>query len=281
MGSGGAIAMIPARMGSTRFPGKALACDTGKPMVVHVCERAQLAESVSRVVVAAEDQEIVDKVREYGFEGVLTGEHPNGTSRLAEASKILGLKSKQIVVNVQGDEPEIGAEVIDGAIKAIDPRPLWDIGAAPGYLDEIWCGEFRGETTYGVGTVASLIESDDDFVNPNVVKVVTGMIAPDHGIARALYFSRAPIPVDRDGVGESDGVVRAPRLKHVGIYAYPVSLLDEYISMESTGLERSESLEQLRWLEHGCPVSVAIRDSKHVGIDTPEQYRAFVERCGE
>jgi len=256
MGSDQAIAIIPARMGSTRFPGKALASETGTPLVVHVCERAAQAESVSRVVVATDSEEIADAVRPHGFEAVMTGEHPNGTSRLAEASERLGLKKKQVVVNVQGDEPEIEPAVIDGAVMAGSLETICD-----------WRPDL-GAMTPAVGTVATPIE---DVSNPNEVKVVLGRIEPDSGVAPALYFSRAPIPFDRDGAG-------ARRFRHVGIYAYTVGALRRYMRLESTPLERAESLEQLRWLEHGFPIAVAIRPSSGSGIDTPEQYAAFVER---
>lgn len=255
-----AVAIIPARMGSTRFPAKALAADTGKPMVVHVCEQASRAESVDRVVVATDSQEIIDAVAAHGYEAVMTStEHTNGSSRLAEASEILKLKGVQWIVNVQGDEPEIEPESIDAAIRA------------PGLIGELPRSRF---VPYGpsVGTVASPIADPADFRNPNVVKAVVGILEADIGVGNALYFSRSAIPYSRD-----DAVGNLP-LRHVGIYSYTVAALRHYLSWDPTPLERTESLEQLRWLERGHAIAVAVRASSHSGIDTPEQYRSFVER---
>ncbi len=263
-----AVAIIPARMGSTRFPAKALADETGKPLVVHVCEQAAKAGSVSRVVVATDDQRIRAAVEAHAFEALMTSpEHPNGTSRLAQAATLLKLKAHQIVVNVQGDEPEIEPEVIDGAVAALGASTAIDRTA-----DRTAGG---GERFQWVGTVASPIEREEDAENPNVVKVVLGALEADLCVAQGLYFSRAKIPYSRDQT-ETAGYFR-----HVGIYAYPVSALNAYLTLEETPLERVERLEQLRWLEHGCPIAVAIRASAHTGIDTPEQYRAFVERWNQ
>lgn len=246
-----AVAIIPARMGSTRFPGKALADETGKPMVVHVCEQASKANSVQRVVVATDSQEIIDTVGAHGFEAVMTStEHANGTSRLGEACKILGLADDEMVINVQGDEPEIEPAVIDAAEHAAM------------FAEEI-----------GVGTVVSPISSDEEFKNPNVVKAVLGdgICAPSIPVCNAIYFSRSPIPYPRS-------TPALPAYRHVGIYAYTVASIRAYLGLAPGNLEQTESLEQLRWLEHGCGIQAAIVESSHSGIDTPEQYRAFVDR---
>jgi len=254
-----AIAIIPARLGSTRFPGKVLASETGKPMVVHVCERATHAESVASVVVATDSHEIRKAVEAHGFEAVMTSaEHENGTSRLAEAARTMGLKGRQEIVNVQGDEPEISPEIIDAALLSIErigPPDRTSIVQTP-----------------RLGTVATPLGDDEEASNPNLVKVVTGLIEPDFGVGRALYFSRAPIPHARDGDASA-----AP-LRHVGIYAYDAFSLESYVALPPTPLEQCEKLEQLRWLEHGLPIAVAIRRCSHHGIDTAEQYAAFVER---
>ncbi len=255
-----AIAIIPARLGSTRFPGKALADETGKPMVVHVCERTERAESVANVVVATDSTEIVNAVESHGFDAVMTSaEHENGTSRLAEAAKVLGLKDQQPIVNVQGDEPEIDPEVIDASLIAVGQHIL------PGKLNTMY-------RIAQLGTVATRISETDDAADPNIVKVALGLIEPDLAVARALYFSRASIPYDRDGTNS------APAFRHVGIYAYDVFSLERYVNLPPTPLEECEKLEQLRWLEHGLPIAVAVRRCSHQGIDTPEQYAAFVER---
>lgn len=241
-----AVVLIPARLGSVRFPRKVLADRTGRPLIQHVYEGA--ARSGARVVVATDAQEIVDAVALFGGNSVLTGaHHENGTSRLAEAAQRLGLADGQVVVNVQGDEPEIEPEVIDACVEAL----LHDEG-------------------FAMGTVAAPIHDEAEWRSPSVVKVVTGRI--EGGIGRALYFSRAAIPFDRDGAQTG------PRLRHVGIYAYRVGFLRRYAAMTPTPLETVERLEQLRVLEHAESIGVAVRDVRSVGVDTPEDYKRFVER---
>lgn len=237
-----AIAIIPARLGSTRFPRKVLAAATGRPLIQHVWERTRAASRVARVVVATDASEVADAVRAFGGESVLTGEHPNGTSRLAEAADRLSLGDDAMIVNVQGDEPEIEPSVIDAAVEA---------AARPGV---------------GVGTVASPFAQGENPRDPNLVKVV---LAAD---GSALYFSRALIPFPREG-----GEPAAP-LRHVGIYAYRAGTLRRYVSLEPSPAERCELLEQLRLLHHGVRIGVAVRDVRTAGIDTPAQYDAFVAR---
>ena len=242
-----AVAIIPARLGSTRFPAKALADETGKPLVVHVCEQASKAKSLDRVVVATDSKEIRTAVESHGFEAVMTSiDHENGTSRLAEASEVLALDDNQLIVNVQGDEPEIEPDVIDAA------------AAAGGMID-----------TIGAGTVVTRIYTDEEFRDPNIVKAVLGA---QRGDARsAMYFSRATVPLPR--ISPSD-----PPFRHVGIYAYTVASISAYLDLAPSATEQTESLEQLRWLAHGYPILASVVESAHSGIDTPEQYRAFVER---
>lgn len=243
------IAFIPARLGSTRFPGKVLASETGRPLIQHVWESVRGAASLSRVVIATDDQRVVDAADGFGAEAVMTSaQHPNGTSRTAEAAATLGLATDQIVVNVQGDEPELDPASIDAAVGAM----------------------LRLEVEAGAvaGTLASPIGAGERADDPNVVKVVCDR----RGCA--LYFSRSRIPLDRDGRGGDD----ARALRHVGIYVYRRRFLDQYIAMAPTPLERAEQLEQLRILEHGHRIAVAIHPSHHTGIDTPEQYAAFVAR---
>ncbi|MEM0982488.1 MAG: 3-deoxy-manno-octulosonate cytidylyltransferase [Planctomycetota bacterium] len=260
-----ATAIIPARLASTRFPRKALADDTGKPMVVHVCEQAAKAERVERVVVATDAEEIAEAVRAHGFEAVMTGEHDNGTSRIAEAAETLELKKSSVVVNVQGDEPEIDPELIEAAIStfSVQLNSSWELGDQPHHEQEKYAS---------VGTVACPFEPGESPDDPNIVKAVVGVIEPVAGVAPGLYFSRAPIPFDRDGGGSP------AFLKHLGIYAYHVRDLFGFLGLPPTPLEQTEKLEQLRWLEHGLTIAVAIRRTAHHGIDTPEQYAAFVER---
>lgn len=260
-----AVAIIPARLGSTRFPAKVLKADTGKPLVVHVCERAADAELVSRVVVATDSDEVASAVRAHGFEVVMTSpEHPNGTSRLVEAAQHLRLDDREVVVNVQGDEPEVPPALISAAVEALSARTSIDRVAdhSPG----------GGERFQWVGTVASPFHEGEDPSNPNIVKAVVGLPDPESLIAPALVFTRSVVPYPRHpevGMGY---------LKHVGLYSYSVAALRHYLTLPPTPLERTESLEQLRWLEHAYPIAVAIRDSSHTGIDTPDQYAAFVAR---
>lgn len=238
------IAIIPARLASTRFPRKVLASATGKPLIRHVCERVALCRDVSRVVVATDSAEVAGVVRAFGGECVMTREdHPNGTSRLAEAASQLGLADDALVINVQGDEPEIEPSAISAAIRA------------------------SRQTRAEVATIASPFAPGEDPSNPNIVKVVAGV----NGLA--LYFSRSLIPHRREAAGFG-----AAPLKHVGLYVYRSAFLQTYLTLAPTPLERTEMLEQLRVLEHGYRIALALHACTTQGIDTPEQYAAFVAR---
>ena len=257
-----AIAVIPARYGSTRFPGKPLADRTGRPLIQHVYERAQGAERVGRVVVATDDRRIFDAVVGFGGEAVMTsGDHPNGTSRIAEAVSGLPGGGDQVVVNVQGDEPEVEPGVIDRLVSGLLAEDPSVAGAAR------------------MATLAADFTEGEDPDDPNIVKLVATVAgaggipgAGAGGVRRALYFSRSRIPFDRDGGGEVE------LLKHPGLYAYRRSFLEVYVGLAETPLERAERLEQLRALEHGYAIAVVAADVRHHGIDTPEQYEAFVRR---
>ncbi len=243
-----AVVLIPARLESTRFPRKVLADKTGRTLIQHVYEGAARS-GARRVVVATDSDEVAQVVAGFGGQAVLTGcAHENGTSRLAEAAALLGLGDDEVVVNVQGDEPEIEPEVVAASVEALTALP-----------------------EYSIGTVASPIRDDSEFLSPSVVKVVVGKTGPG-GVGRALYFSRASIPFERDGS------CLCARLKHVGIYAYRVGFLREYATMEPTALERAEKLEQLRALENGFEIGVAVREVASVGIDTAEDYERFATR---
>lgn len=237
--------VIPARMASSRFPGKALVAETGLPLVVHVLQQAQEAKLVNRVIVAAPDKEIIEAVHAHGGEALLTRmDHPNGTSRIAEVAESLD-SSIEILVNVQGDEPEIDPAVIDAVIQTL-----------------------REKVDSPVATVASPFGPGDDIENPNLVKVVLDQQS------RALLFSRAPIPFDRDNSAQRAHQV----LRHVGIYAYRRDFLAEFASWPPTPLEQTEQLEQLRILEQGRSIAVTIQSCSGEGIDTPEQYAKFLTR---
>jgi len=215
---------------------------TGKPLVVHVAERAARARRIDGVRVATDDRRIVRACADHGIPAVMTRpDHPNGTTRIAEVAGALD-EDVAWIVNVQGDEPCIEPGVIDRLVACL-------AGAdAP------------------MATVGSPFDADEDPDDPNIVKVVVDRRG------RALYFSRARIPVDRDGSGA------AVPLKHVGLYGYRRDFLATYVSLEPTPAETSERLEQLRVLEHGYPIAVVEANVAHHGIDTPEQYTAFVRR---
>lgn len=236
--------LIPARRASTRLPDKPLADIGGLPMVVRVAQRAALS-SARRVVVAADDQAIIQACVDNGIEAVMTrSDHPSGSDRLAEACTLLGLQPDDIVVNVQGDEPLISPALID-AVAAL--------------LHE------RGEAS--MGTAAHAIEDAADFANPNIVKAVL-----DHQ-GMALYFSRAPIPWWRDGSAAAGqpALHAHAALRHVGIYSYRAGFLQHFPQLPQAPLEVIESLEQLRVLWHGHRIAVVVtQHAPGPGVDTPE-----------
>lgn len=239
-----ATAIIPARLESTRFPGKVLASETGRPLIQHVWEAASSSASIDRVVVATDAREIAEAVAEFGGEWVMTSaDHPNGTSRLAEAADRLELPDDACVVNVQGDEPEISPGLIDLLVATL------------------------AEASTPVATIASPFAPGQAPSDANIVKVVCDLRG------RALYFSRSPIPHRR-----ADAESGSLPLKHVGLYAYRAGFLRTYVNLCESPAELSERLEQLRVLEHGHQIAVGLAEAHHVGIDTPEQYRAFVAR---
>lgn len=236
------VAVIPARMASTRFPGKPLANLTGRPMIQHVVERARLCVCLDDVVVATDDDRIADAVRAFGCAVVMTSpDHPNGTSRIAEATRNI---DADLIVNIQGDEPEVEPMLVDAAVEAL-----------------------LGDPAASVSTAASPFLPNEDPTDRRLVKVVVGISG------RALYFSRSLIPCNRDA--RPDGV--AP-LRHVGLYVYRRDFLAHYARLPESPLERTEMLEQLRILEHGHHIAVAVGESRSQGIDTPEQYESWARR---
>lgn len=235
--------LVPARLKSTRLPRKVLADLGGLPMVVRVAQRAARSNA-ARVVVAADDDEIVRACRAHQVDCVLTDpDHATGSDRLAQACALLGLEGDDAVVNVQGDEPMIDPALIDACAALLASRP-----------------------ECVMSTAAHAIDNVDELLNPNVVKVVLD------GSSRALYFSRAPIPWWRDG--HVQGVTRIPQpapLRHIGIYGYRASFLRRFPELPPSPLEAIESLEQLRVLWHGERIAVHVSDTRPgPGIDTPE-----------
>ncbi|MCQ9426534.1 3-deoxy-manno-octulosonate cytidylyltransferase [Pseudomonas sp. LJDD11] len=236
--------VIPARFGSSRFPGKPLKVIAGKPMVQHVWEQARKS-SASRVVVATDDARIVAACQGFGAEVLLTrDDHNSGTDRLAEVATQLGLATDAIVVNVQGDEPMIPPAIIDQVAANLAAHP-----------------------EAGISTLAEPIDDVAALFNPNVVKVVTDI----NGLA--LTFSRAPLPWARDALAVSRDVLPAgvPYRRHIGIYAYRAGFLHDFVAWGPCWLENTESLEQLRALWHGVRIHVAdALEAPPAGVDTPE-----------
>jgi 3-deoxy-manno-octulosonate cytidylyltransferase (CMP-KDO synthetase) len=236
-----AVVIIPARYGSTRFAAKILAAQTGRPLVQHVVDQAKKCRLVREVIVATDDQRIADALTPFGTRCVMTSpNHPSGTDRIAEVARSL---SDEIVVNVQGDEPEIEPEIIDALIERLQT------GNEP------------------MATAATLFPNDADPRDPNLVKVVIS------SGGRALYFSRSAIPFQRDAGSESPEI-----FLHLGIYAFRRAFLVEFISWPQTPAERAEKLEQLRALEHDKAIFVLKVNRVSHGIDTAEQYMEFVNR---
>jgi 3-deoxy-manno-octulosonate cytidylyltransferase (CMP-KDO synthetase) len=235
--------LLPARLASTRLPNKPLADIGGLPMIVRVAQRA--AQSSARaVVVAADHAEIVAACRAHGVEAVLTRtDHATGSDRLAETCALLGLDGRDVVVNVQGDEPLIDASLIDACAALLVRRP-----------DCV------------MGTAAHPLASAEELDNPNVVKVVLD------AAGRALYFSRAPIPWARDARATGASPLPTPSaLRHVGIYAYQAGFLRRFPTLSAAPIEKIESLEQLRVLWHGERIAVHVTDhAPGPGVDTPE-----------
>lgn len=232
------VAVIPARYASTRFPGKPLVPILGKPMIQWVYERTVQARLVDRVIVATDDSRIAAAVEAFGGEFCMTAaDHATGTDRLAEVASQL---AAALIVNVQGDEPLIDPLMIDQAI-----QPLLDNAAI------------------SMGTLAAVIRDDAEFLNPNVVKVVTDC----QGFA--LYFSRSPIPHERDRVEQPVSGRGRVAWKHIGLYVYRRDFLLEFAGWPETQLEQLEKLEQLRALEHGVPIRVVVTEGSCIGVDTP------------
>lgn len=249
------IVVIPARYASSRLPGKPLADIAGRPMIEHVYRCAQKSQA-QRVLVATDDARVAEVVKAFGGEVVMTrADHVSGTDRLQEVAAQLALEDDAIVVNVQGDEPLIPAEVIDQV-----------------------AGNLAANDWASVATLCEPLQSVSDFHNPNVVKAVSDQSG------RALYFSRAPVPWPRDLNVETAGPVPegfAAR-RHIGLYAYRVSLLNRFVRWAPARLELTESLEQLRVLAYGEAIHLADACAKVPGgVDTPEDLERVRACFGE
>jgi 3-deoxy-manno-octulosonate cytidylyltransferase (CMP-KDO synthetase) len=227
------LVLIPARMAATRLPGKPLLDIAGLPMIVHVARRAEAA-AVGRVAVATDAPEIAAAVTAHGFEAVMTGSnHPSGSDRIYEALGKLDPRSEvEIVINLQGDFPTIGPDNISDVL-----APLAD-------------------PAVDIATLAAEIHTEEEALNPNVVKMVGSPISPKR--LRALYFTRATAPW-------GDG----PRYHHIGLYAYRRAALERFVALAPSWLEQQEKLEQLRAIEAGMRIDVTIVDTVPRGVDTP------------
>jgi 3-deoxy-manno-octulosonate cytidylyltransferase (CMP-KDO synthetase) len=235
MTSAKVVVVIPARYGSTRLPGKPLVLLAGKPMIQRVFERAKLSKRVHRVIVATDDERIVQAVETFGGEAKMTRpDHRTGTERVAE---VAAHEEGDVFVNVQGDEPLLDPEAVDAAVTSLLEEPQASI-----------C------------TVATPIKTPADIMDPNVVKTVLDFES------NALYFSRAPIPWVRDAGGR----IHVRHLKHLGLYVFQREALLEYPTLPQGDLEKIEQLEQLRWLESGWKIRVAEVAHDAVSVDVPE-----------
>ncbi len=254
-----AIAIIPARLASTRLPGKALIELAGKPMVCWVAERARAAKNVSRVIIATDSIEIYTRAEAHGIEVVMTdSNHASGTDRVAEVAA--DLPEAEIIVNVQGDEPLISPETIEQAVD-----------------------EMAKDSAAGIVTTWEPIESIEELLNFDNVKVVVG----DNGYA--LYFSRSPMPFPREAFlrhgDPNEALMCEPELwsnyrKHTGLYVYRRDVLLQFTNWPQTRLEKYEGLEQLRALEHGVKIRVIKAAASSIGVDTQEdldKVRALIE----
>jgi 3-deoxy-manno-octulosonate cytidylyltransferase (CMP-KDO synthetase) len=243
-----AVAIIPARYASTRLPGKPLLEINGRPMILHVLERALAARNVSRAIVATDDRRILEAVSSAGFEAMMTrSDHQSGSDRLGEVAATLE-DTVEVIVNLQGDEPLISPQTIE---RAVD--------------------ELLSDSEAQIVTTSEEIGDAADVLSADVVKVVTD------GAGRALYFSRSPIPFPRDAVRRYGTLLAALEIepllletfrKHTGLYVYRRSFLLEYTRWPQSALERAESLEQLRALERGATIKVIAAESPAIGVDT-------------
>ncbi len=226
------VGIIPARYGSTRFPGKPLALIAGKPLIQHVVERCQHSKKLTEVIVATDDTRIWEVAQDFCRVEMTTPDHPSGSDRIAEVARNCACDA---VVNIQGDEPLIDPRVIDTVVDALHNCEM--------------------------STAATRIRDSAELESPNIVKVVVNVEG------RAMYFSRRTIPFLRDVKG--DELTAFPFLKHLGIYGYRRDTLLKLVKLPMSALEQAEKLEQLRALENGIPIAVRVVDYDSVGVDVP------------
>ena len=245
------IGIIPARYESSRFPGKPLHLICGKSMIQRVYEQCKLAGVLDEIVIATDDERIVQHVKGFGGNVVLTSaSHKCGTERCNEAISILNndgiYDNEDVVINIQGDEPLINPEQISLVSSCFNKKGV------------------------ALATLAKKISNSTDIFNPNTIKVVF------NNFNEAVYFSRSPIPYQR-GIIEKEWINSGNYYKHIGIYAYKVGMLKKITKFAQTKLELSESLEQLRWLENGLIINVAITEHDSHSVDVPEDVATIEE----
>ena len=233
--------VIPARFASSRLPGKPLLEIHGRPMILRVVDQAKKVAGFDDLCVATDDERIAEVCRAEGIDVVLThADHPSGTDRLSEVARIKGWASEDIVVNVQGDEPLLPAQLVQQVAQLLQSQP-----------------------ESSMSTLCEPIHSLEEFKRDSIVKVVMSKYN------QALYFSRATIPYDRDGAQQEVQSLHPPAYRHLGLYAYRVNLLQEYVSWDMGVLEQLESLEQLRVLENGHRIAIAVAEANlPPGVDT-------------
>ena len=231
------LGVIPARYGSTRFPGKVLAPVNGKPMVQVVWEQAKKAKKLDQLVVATEDQKVAEVVRRFGGDARITARDlTSGTDRVWQVAKVI---PSQIVLNIQGDEPLLQPEMIDSLVQGLDESPIAEMATLKVPMNVL-----------------------EGYSNPNIVKVVTDQAG------WVLYFSRSPIPARKDDRGEA-----LVWYKHIGLYAYRRSCLEQFVNWPPSSLEKMEGLEQLRAMEHGVRILALDAPADTVAVDTPEDLK--------
>ena len=234
------LGVIPARYASSRFPGKPLVDIQGKTMIQRVYEQAMKAKSLSKVIVATDDERIFNHVKSFKGEVMMTSDvHQSGTDRCAEVINQLSSEAFDAVVNIQGDEPFINPSQIDSVVEVLKKEQFM------------------------IATLVKRVHTEGVIHNPNIVKAVFS------SEGKALYFSRSPIPYLRN-IPTDEWLSKGEFYKHIGLYAYKSSVLKEIALLPPSRLEQLESLEQLRWLENGYAIGIAETDLETIGIDTPE-----------
>ena len=234
------LGVIPARYASSRFPGKPLVDIQGKTMIQRVYEQAMKAKSLSKVIVATDDERIFNHVKSFKGEVMMTSDvHQSGTERCAEVINQLTSEAFDAVVNIQGDEPFINPSQIDSVVEVLKKEQFM------------------------IATLVKRVHTEGVIHNPNIVKAVFS------SEGKALYFSRSPIPYLRN-IPTDEWLSKGEFYKHIGLYAYKSSVLKEIALLPPSRLEQLESLEQLRWLENGYAIGIAETDLETIGIDTPE-----------